>query len=284
MGAATMTNRGKFVEQIYKFDMTQRGRNVITYLINRANKEDLTCFPAVKTIARECSISPKTVRRALKDLLDLGLLKKEERWRDNGGQSSNLYTLVLDGKTPPRKTPKKSIKKRHTEVTGQIKMPVEQNKKESSSITSIGFEDLMNKSTKKENGKETENSENVVGQSPVDQLVPSEETIKDANASNSDNRKEKPIQLFKSAKKKSTKKAIKKNIGQVILDKAKKVLNNKKNDIKVEVIRVPGQHRIERANKKMEQNKVKNSGNGQKLENPDESNVCHGEGVKSSPP
>ncbi|GKX31363.1 hypothetical protein SH1V18_38430 [Vallitalea longa] len=84
--------KAQFLDKVYITNLKSRAVTVVFYLVNRANKE-MTCFPAIKTIAKECSISERTVRRALKDLVDVGLLKKEIRWRENGGQSSNLYIL-----------------------------------------------------------------------------------------------------------------------------------------------------------------------------------------------
>lgn len=61
-----MTNKGMMIEAIYAASLTKRATLVIFYLINRANQE-LTCFPSVGTIARECNISTRTVQRALND-------------------------------------------------------------------------------------------------------------------------------------------------------------------------------------------------------------------------
>ncbi|MFT9495901.1 helix-turn-helix domain-containing protein [Anaerosolibacter sp.] len=90
-----MTDKGKMIEAVYKASLTKRATLVIFYLINRANKE-LTCFPGIKTIAFDCNMSDRTVRRALDDLVESGYVKKEARYRENGGQSSNLYTLMFD--------------------------------------------------------------------------------------------------------------------------------------------------------------------------------------------
>ena len=62
------------------------------YLKDRADK-DGKCWPAIKPIARELNLSPSTVKRALNDLCQAGLLTKETRWRENGGLTSNLYRL-----------------------------------------------------------------------------------------------------------------------------------------------------------------------------------------------
>lgn len=89
-----MTNKGKMIQAVYAALLTQRATLVILYLINRANKE-LTCFPCVKTIAKECNISPRTVQRALKDLEEYGFLIRESRYHPQGGQRSNLFYLQL---------------------------------------------------------------------------------------------------------------------------------------------------------------------------------------------
>lgn len=88
-----MTSKGKMIEMIYTANLTQRATLVIFYLINRADKE-MTCFPSVGKIAKECNISSRTVQRALNDLEDYGFLERVSRFHERGGQRSNLYRLV----------------------------------------------------------------------------------------------------------------------------------------------------------------------------------------------
>lgn len=61
-------------------------------MINLANQE-LTCFPSVGTIARECNISTRTVQRALNDLEEIGFLERESWFHVRGGQKSRLYRI-----------------------------------------------------------------------------------------------------------------------------------------------------------------------------------------------
>ena len=89
-----MTNKGKLIEKVYATDLSQRATLVIFYLINRADQEN-TCFPSVKTIAKECNISTRTVQRALNDLEVAGILMRESRFHTRGGQRSNLYRLII---------------------------------------------------------------------------------------------------------------------------------------------------------------------------------------------
>ncbi len=86
--------KAQLLNQLYNSDLTMRATLVMNYLINRSNAE-MTCFPAIKTIANDCNISTRTVQRALKDHLESELIKKDSRYRINGGQSSNLYTLCI---------------------------------------------------------------------------------------------------------------------------------------------------------------------------------------------
>ena len=82
----------RYSREIYEYDLPHRAVTVFMYLSNRANKSK-TCFPSVKRISEDLHISKSTVFRALNDLEAVGLIKREERWRDNGARSSRLYIL-----------------------------------------------------------------------------------------------------------------------------------------------------------------------------------------------
>lgn len=79
--------------EIYKADLPHRAVAVYLYLSDRANKEG-TCFPAIKTIAKDLSMSVSTVKRAISDLEKNGFIQKKQRWRENGGKSSLLYKIM----------------------------------------------------------------------------------------------------------------------------------------------------------------------------------------------
>lgn len=63
------------------------------YLHDRADK-DGKCYPAIGTIAKELKLSRSTVKRALADLEKSSRLRKEQRWRENGGKSSCMYFIL----------------------------------------------------------------------------------------------------------------------------------------------------------------------------------------------
>lgn len=81
-----------YFDSIYASDLPHRARAVYMYLKDRTNK-DGTCWPSIRTIARELKLSRATVCRALDDLCRAGLLEKSKRWRENGGCTSNLYRI-----------------------------------------------------------------------------------------------------------------------------------------------------------------------------------------------
>ena len=88
-------NQYEMKKLAYQSNLRNRALQVLLYLIDRTNKER-TCFPAVRTIARELHISVSTVKRAMQELVESGYVTKESRFREeNGGQTSNLYTLYF---------------------------------------------------------------------------------------------------------------------------------------------------------------------------------------------
>lgn len=95
-----MTKQAELKKQAYASDLKSRALSVLIYLIDRSNK-DLTCFPAIPTMAEQLHISVSTVKRALKELAEAGYIQKEARFRErNRGQSSNLYILLLVEQMP----------------------------------------------------------------------------------------------------------------------------------------------------------------------------------------
>ncbi|AKG37796.1 helix-turn-helix domain-containing protein [Paenibacillus durus] len=81
-----------YFTSVYTSELPHRARTVYMYLHDRTDK-DGKCYPANGTIARELKLSRSTVKRAIADLEKSGRLRKEQRWRENGGKSSNLYYI-----------------------------------------------------------------------------------------------------------------------------------------------------------------------------------------------
>ncbi len=83
------------VTKLYRMELPHRAISVYIYLADRANK-DRICWPAIPTIAKDLKLSESTTRRALNDLRKAGLIETEQRYRENGGNSSLLYMLKSD--------------------------------------------------------------------------------------------------------------------------------------------------------------------------------------------
>jgi hypothetical protein len=70
-----------------------RTKHVLVALAAYASDEDGTAFPSVKTIARECELSPSTIKRHIGKLVAAGLIDRRSRMI-RGVHSSNLYVLA----------------------------------------------------------------------------------------------------------------------------------------------------------------------------------------------
>lgn len=81
------------VKELYMSDMPPRACSVYLYLYQRCYNKD-SCFPAISTICSDTKLSRSTVKRALNDLEAAGFIRRTSRYRENKGQSSNLYTLA----------------------------------------------------------------------------------------------------------------------------------------------------------------------------------------------
>lgn len=151
-----MTKQAELKKQAYESTLKSRALSVLIYLIDRSNKE-LTCFPAIPTMAKHLHISISTVKRALHELENSGYIKKEARFRDkNKGQTSNLYMLVLfercqmsdDGE---HQEPKKSEEYGEVMEVATVEVPQEnQSDRKQHRVEHISFD--MIKAWKEENG------------------------------------------------------------------------------------------------------------------------------------
>jgi len=82
------------ITKLYRMDLPHRAISVYIYLADRANK-DRVRWPAIPTIAKDLKLSESTTRWALNDLRKAGLIETEQRYRENGGNSSLLFLLKL---------------------------------------------------------------------------------------------------------------------------------------------------------------------------------------------
>lgn len=78
---------------LYKMELPHRAKLVYLYLHDRMDKERKV-WPGLDTIAGDLSLSRSTVKRAIKDLEQAGLIRKEAHYRENGSATSNRYFLL----------------------------------------------------------------------------------------------------------------------------------------------------------------------------------------------
>lgn len=79
-------------KEIYSTNLPHRAIAVYMYLRDRSDEKG-SCFPAVSTIAADLKMSKSTIKRALSDLEKAKYIRHERRYRQSGGNSSNLYFL-----------------------------------------------------------------------------------------------------------------------------------------------------------------------------------------------
>ncbi len=87
-----------FMIESSKSDLSSKARLVLNCLSLHCRKDNDSCFPSLNTIGKEAGISRSTVIRAIKELVEVNIVKKVARFSDkkNGGQTSNLYFLNLN--------------------------------------------------------------------------------------------------------------------------------------------------------------------------------------------
>ena len=87
-------------DTIFDIPLSAYAKLVYLYLCRCADSNGQS-FPSHKDICKKCEIkSDRTVKNALKELHAAGLIVKEHRTREDGGQSSDLYTICAKCKTP----------------------------------------------------------------------------------------------------------------------------------------------------------------------------------------
>lgn len=96
------------------------------WLCDHSN-DSMESWPSRKTLAAEAGISVDTLDKALKDLVALGLIKKEERYIDNE-QATNMYHVMIVDKVngaakttlPSRKSPTQNSTQLTQPITSTI--------------------------------------------------------------------------------------------------------------------------------------------------------------------
>ena len=89
------------VEILFMADLPSRAVTVYLCMKQYSNKHG-QCFPSIKTLAKSSGLSVSTVKRAINDLEKEGFIKKQNRFRSDGGKSSSIYSLINNVSTTKR--------------------------------------------------------------------------------------------------------------------------------------------------------------------------------------
>lgn len=82
-----------YFESIYSDDnLPHRAKTVYMYLKDRMDSER-KCWPGIRRIASDLHLSETTIKRAIRELEKGGYIQRNQRKRDNGGWTSNLYLI-----------------------------------------------------------------------------------------------------------------------------------------------------------------------------------------------
>ena len=81
---------------IFEYDLKPRDIAVYCFLCRRMNRESNVAFPSRRDIANGCGIrKEETVDKAIKSLLEKGLIEKYHRYTASGDYGSNVYRLKM---------------------------------------------------------------------------------------------------------------------------------------------------------------------------------------------
>ena len=80
--------------RIFDLELKPRDFTVYCCMLRHSDSNDGSCFPSRRVIAKECGMDRKTVDSAVENLSSLGLVKKIQRYREDGTRTSNLYYVA----------------------------------------------------------------------------------------------------------------------------------------------------------------------------------------------
>lgn len=80
-----------FYMKVSNSDLSPTSIAVYRALLHYANRKTWSCFPSVKTIMKDTSLSERTIRKHIKILEEKGWIIKILRERKDKGKTSNMY-------------------------------------------------------------------------------------------------------------------------------------------------------------------------------------------------
>ena len=89
----------KAINEAFKSNLNGNIKLVLLALAD-CSDDNMQCFPSYSHIAKKASISISTAKRIIKKLEQIGVLKKQHRFKKGKKQqTSNIYTLTFGGST-----------------------------------------------------------------------------------------------------------------------------------------------------------------------------------------
>ncbi|MFV0519931.1 MAG: helix-turn-helix domain-containing protein [Lachnospirales bacterium] len=79
--------------EIYKSSVSSKSVLIYNYLKTCSNENNAS-YPSIKTIALNTKLSVSSVKRGIEELCTNDFLEVKNRYRKNGGKSSNLYEIL----------------------------------------------------------------------------------------------------------------------------------------------------------------------------------------------
>lgn len=82
----------------WKIQLQPTQKLVLMSLADSSDESGIS-WPSVLTVAKKCSISPRTAQRIISSLREHGFIHSRARYRADGSRTSNLYYLSIDSGT-----------------------------------------------------------------------------------------------------------------------------------------------------------------------------------------
>lgn len=83
------------IDSVLDSEISSICKLVAIALYSHQNRETGLCYPSVRTLAEECSSSPTTIQKALKELKDRGFIEWEQKRIKFRREKSNHYKLLF---------------------------------------------------------------------------------------------------------------------------------------------------------------------------------------------
>lgn len=80
------------IDWAYNQTLPAQEKLILVYIAKCENSNE-PCFASVKHLANKCGVSTRTIQRVLKKLCSAGYVTSTARFRNDGSQTSNFYTV-----------------------------------------------------------------------------------------------------------------------------------------------------------------------------------------------